>query len=108
MAWNDNGNGKDPWQREDQQPNDLDQIVENWQRRIGSMFGGGKSPGGGGGYFLIVLALFAWALTGFYRVDEAERGVVQRFGEYTKTTLPGLRWHLPFPIESVTTTRPRC
>ena len=104
MAWNEPGNGKDPWKREDEQPNDLDQIVENWQRRISSMFGGGgggKSAGGGGGYFLIVLALIAWALTGFYRVDEAERGVVQRFGEYTKTTLPGLRWHMPFPIETV-------
>jgi membrane protease subunit HflK len=40
-------------------------------------------------------------LTGFYRVDEAERGVVQRFGAYTMTSEPGLRWHLPFPIETV-------
>jgi len=101
MSWNEPGNGKDPWKRDDQQPNDLDQIVQNWQKRLGALFGGGKSPGGGGGYFIVVLALIAWALTGFYRVDEAERGVVQRFGEYTKTTLPGLRWHLPFPIETV-------
>ena len=41
---------------------------------------------------LAVLLLGAWLLTGFYRVDEAERGVVQRFGAYTETTLPGLRW----------------
>jgi membrane protease subunit HflK len=27
--------------------------------------------------------------------------VVTRFGRYTETTTPGLRWHLPFPIESV-------
>ena len=40
-------------------------------------------------------------LTGFYRVDEAERGVVQRFGAFTETSLPGLRWHLPYPIETV-------
>ena len=86
MAWNDNGNGKDPWKRDDQQPNDLDQIVENWQRRIGAMFGGGKSPGGsgGGGYFLVVIALVAWSLTGFYRVDEAERGVVTDYGYQTE------------------------
>ena len=51
--------------------------------------------------FLIIFVLVAWGLTGFYRVDEAERGVVQRFGAYTETTLPGLRWHLPFPIEIV-------
>jgi membrane protease subunit HflK len=43
----------------------------------------------------------AWLLTGFYRVDEAERGVVQRFGAFTETTLPGLRWHLPYPFETV-------
>ncbi|MEO1202424.1 MAG: FtsH protease activity modulator HflK [Pseudomonadota bacterium] len=101
MAWNEPGNGKDPWKREDQQPNDLDQIVQNWQKRLSGMFGGSQTPGSGGGYFLIVLALVAWGLTGFYRVDEAERGVVQRFGAYTQTTLPGLRWHLPFPIETV-------
>ena len=45
--------------------------------------------------------LVAWAFTGLYRVDQAERGVVQRFGAYTETTFPGLHWHIPFPIESV-------
>mgnify|MGYP000326077731 CR=1 FL=1 len=51
--------------------------------------------------FLLVLLVGAWLVTGFYRVDEAERGVVQRFGAYTETTLPGLHWHMPFPLESV-------
>jgi membrane protease subunit HflK len=112
MAWNDSGNGKDPWKRPDQEaPNDLDKIVESWQKRLGGLFGnggnsgkGGKSGKGaskGGGLLLVVVALVAWGLTGFYRVDEAERGVVQRFGAYTKTTMPGLHWHLPVPIESV-------
>jgi membrane protease subunit HflK len=103
MAWNEPGNGKDPWKREDNSPNDLDQIVQNWQRRLGGLMGGsGKTPGAsGGGYILIVLLLLAWAATGVYRVDEAERGVVQRFGAYTETTMPGLHWHLPIPIESV-------
>ncbi len=101
MAWNDSGNGKDPWKRDGAEPNDLDQIVQNWQNRLGGLLGGSKSPGGGGSYFLIIFALIAWAFTGFYRVDEAERGVVQRFGAYTQTTMPGLRWHLPFPIETV-------
>jgi membrane protease subunit HflK len=63
--------------------------------------GGGPSAGSSGGYILAVLLLVAWALTGLYRVDEAERGVLQRFGAYTVTTLPGLHWHLPFPIETV-------
>jgi modulator of FtsH protease HflK len=34
-------------------------------------------------------------------VDAAERGVVLRFGEFQTTTMPGLRWHLPRPIERV-------
>jgi membrane protease subunit HflK len=105
MAWNDSGNGKDPWDKERQQPNDLDKIVQGWQRKLSSVVGGGgrraSAPGTAGGYVLIVLFLVAWALTGLYRVDEAERGVVQRFGAYTLTTMPGLHWHIPFPIETV-------
>lgn len=104
MAWNDSGNGKDPWKQGNEGPNDLDQIVQNLQRRLSAVFGGGRGgrqPGGPGGYFLIGLLLVAWLVTGFYRVDEAERGVVQRFGAYTTTTMPGLHWHLPYPIETV-------
>ena len=108
MAWNEPGNGKDPWKRGDNKPTDLDQLVARWQQRLSGMLGGkggGGKPGGGGsiagGIILIVLLLVAWLFTGLYRVDEAERGVVQRFGAYTETTMPGLHWHLPFPIESV-------
>lgn len=106
MGWNDSGNGKDPWKRDDEEPNDLDQIVQHWQRRLGRLLGGGSgggraAGGGGGGYALIILLLVAWAATGFYRVDEAERGVVQRFGAYTVTTLPGWHWHIPYPVETV-------
>lgn len=105
MAWNDSGNGKDPWKRDDDAPNDLDQIVQNWQKRLSGILGGGGggrgAGGAGGGYFLIVVLVIAWGVTGFYRVDEAERGVVQRFGAYTVSTVPGLHWHIPFPIETV-------
>ncbi len=103
MAWNESGNGENPWRRDGDGPNDLDQIVRDWQKRFGSIFGGGggSGSGGSGSNALIVLLLIAWGLTGFYRVDQAERGVVQRFGEHTATTDPGLRWHLPFPIEVV-------
>ena len=107
MAWNDPGNGKDPWKKEGGgEGNDLDRIVQNWQRKLNALFGsgsgGGRGSGGStGGYILAGLLLIAWALTGLYRVDEAERGVVQRFGKYTATALPGLHWHLPYPIERV-------
>jgi membrane protease subunit HflK len=108
MAWNEPGNGKDPWERGDEKPTNLDDIVLGWQRRLAKLLGGdggGGRPGGGsaaGAFILVILLLAAWVVTGFYRVDEAERGIVQRFGAYTETTLPGLHWHLPFPIETVT------
>ena len=106
MAWNEDGNGKDPWKQGGNEPNDLDQIAREWQKKFAGIFGGGGGGGGGagsgaGGVVLVVVLVVAWMLTGFYRVDEAERGVVQRFGAYTETTMPGLRWHLPFPIEAV-------
>ena len=103
MAWNEPGNGKDPWKKEGEEPNDLDKIVQNWQRRLSGIIGGGGGQGAGssGGYILLILLLVAWALTGLYRVDEAERGIVQRFGAYTVTTMPGLHWHYPYPVEMV-------
>jgi membrane protease subunit HflK len=62
-------------------------------------------PGGlgSGRAIALILAavLFLWAITGFYRVQEDEQGVVLRFGEWVYTTTPGLRYHLPTPIESV-------
>ncbi len=103
MANNDSGNGHDPWKRDDGEPNELDQIVKDWQKRFGSILGGGGGgPGSGGTFALVIMLLIAWGLTGFYRVDEADRGVVQRFGAFVEpVTMPGLRWHLPFPIETV-------
>ncbi len=110
MAWNDPDNGKDRWKKNGEQPNDLDRIVQNWQRRLAGFFGGGSRASGSGSagsgsssgaWILIGLAVVGWALTGLYRVDEAERGIVQRFGAYTLTAMPGLHWHIPYPIETV-------
>lgn len=109
MAWNESGKGddpKDPWGR-DQGPNDLDKIIRDWQRRLRAAFGGKGGGGGGtagsntGIALIVVLALVAWGLTGLYRVDEAERGLVLRFGDYQATTMPGLHWHIPYPVETV-------
>jgi membrane protease subunit HflK len=50
---------------------------------------------------LAAVALLIWLGTGVYRVDAAERGVVTRFGKYQTSTEPGLRWHMPWPIERV-------
>ena len=97
-------NGKSPWDPKDQPP-DLDQIVEEWQKRFNTLFGG-KSNGssikkGPPATLLIIMGLFLWTLTGLYQVDDSERGVVLRLGAYNNTTTPGLHWHVPWPIESV-------
>ena len=63
-------------------------------------------PGGrsGGAIILIIILLIAgWAATGFYRVNPQQQGVVLRFGEWVRTTSPGLHYHLPSPIETVLT-----
>ena len=108
MAWNESGNGKNPWDRSRGQdgPPDLDKIVREWQQRINALFGGRRRTDGSSNspMFILLLVLIAigWAATGLYRVDDAERGVVLRFGQFqSPVTMPGLRWHLPWPIEDV-------
>jgi membrane protease subunit HflK len=48
---------------------------------------------------LVILA--AWSYFGFYSLRPGEAGVILAFGRYVRTEAdPGLRWHLPPPIES--------
>ena len=106
MAWDDQGNGKSPWDPNKGQPPDLDQIVEEWQKQFKKLFGM-KTSGSGKQrkkppILLIGLMIsFIWVLSGLYQIDDSERGVVLRFGNNLQTTMPGLRWHIPWPIESV-------
>ncbi|UCB54627.1 MAG: FtsH protease activity modulator HflK [Thiotrichales bacterium] len=113
MAWNEpGGNGdKDPWgNRGNQGPPDLDEVFKNFQRKFGSLFGGKGGRGGGRGSgagrmgigIVIAIVLLFWMATGFYKIEEAERGIILRFGEHVSTTQSGLHWHWPTPIESVT------
>lgn len=115
MSWNQPGpGGNDPWGQKGGRsgPPDLDEIVRNIQKTLRGWFGGGKrggSGGGGGTSFpgraglsaIVVVVLVVWALSGFYVVQEGTRGVVLRFGEHQTTTLPGLQWHIPWPVEEV-------
>lgn len=108
MAWNEKGGGNNPWNSGGEQgPPDLDKVVRDLQRKVGRIFGGrggsgsdGPSSGAGIGV-IVAIAVVIWSLSGIYKVDEAERGVVTQFGRYHSTTLPGLHWHIPFPIQTV-------
>ena len=95
------GGSNGPWgQGGGQSPQELDaalrQLKDAWRRMI---------PSGGGGprNMLLLLFVFAliWGATGFYRINPQQQGVVLRFGEWVRTSPPGLHYHLPFPIESV-------
>jgi membrane protease subunit HflK len=55
---------------------------------------------GGGIGMLVALVLVVWLASGFYIVDEKQRGVVFTFGKQSDLTSPGLRWRLPFPFQT--------
>jgi membrane protease subunit HflK len=94
-----------------QGPPDLEELWRNFNRKLEGFFGrrgGGAErpgPGGGprsvGGFVLLAGVIFVvWLASGFYIVPEGQRGVVLRFGRFVETTMPGPRWHFPYPIES--------
>ena len=71
---------------------------------VGRIASAGFMPGVRGGrglILLLIIVLGIWLLTGFYRVEPDEQGVVLRWGEWTQTTQPGLNYHLPWPFETV-------
>ena len=100
------GGGGGPWGQGGgggQPPQDIDAIIRQgrdaWRRM---MPGGGASSGRTLTLLVLVFGLI-WAATGFYRVNPQQQGVVLRFGEWVRTSPPGLHYHLPFPVESVLT-----
>lgn len=95
-------------QRNNEGPPDLDEVFRDLSKKINNLFGGSNNQGSTSGRntefpVLPIIGLIAlvWLATGFYIVDQGSRGVVLRFGKHVETTLPGPRWHMPFPIESV-------
>ena len=116
----DKPNGGGP-RRPNQGPPDLEELWRDFNRKLNGMFGkkgGGGGNGGGDGPrmpqvdfnpkflgggigLLVALAIVVWLASGFYIVDASQRGIVLQFGKYKETTEPGLRWRLPYPIQSV-------
>jgi modulator of FtsH protease HflK len=86
-------------------PDDMEDLAKKFQDGLKNIFGGSsKTPDVKKPITLFIIgAIAVWALSGFYRVDADEQGVVLRFGKYTNMTQPGLNYHLPYPIESVMT-----
>ncbi len=126
MAWNEPNGGKG-----DGGPPDLDELWKGFNDRLNGMFGRGGAPntpgpdgdnggnqGGNnppptrgrppmpsfrlpGARLLIGIVALLWLMSGFYIVNAGERGVVLRFGQFSESTMPGPRWHLPYPFETI-------
>ncbi|MFC3283160.1 FtsH protease activity modulator HflK [Litchfieldella rifensis] len=137
MAWNEPGGGNqhDPWSGGGRRgggsgggggnnsgPPDLDEALKKFQDKLNRMLGGGRGKRGGGGKggggrrnvfalpgLLLIVALAIWAASGFYLVDQAERGVVLRFGKFQQIVTPGLHWNPPLidDVRMVNVTRVR-
>ncbi len=100
--------------RGNQGPPDLDDLWRNLNSKLNNLFGrrggGGSSSGGGdptggfrlaGGAWLVAgIVVAVWLASSFYIVVEGQRGVVLTFGKFSEETGPGLRWRLPWPLQS--------
>src|SRR5215831_12340809 len=105
MPWSNQGGG--PWGSGQQPsggstPPDLEEFLRRSQDKLRTVLPGGNF--GSKGVMLALLgAVLIWGLSGFYRVDANEYGVVLRFGALNREARPGLNYHLPYPIETVRT-----
>jgi membrane protease subunit HflK len=110
MPWKNQGGGpwgsgpKGPWgsgpQSPGPRPPDLEDLLRRGQDKLQTMLPGGNFSGMGIA-LVLVAALAIWGLSGFFRVQSEELGVVLRFGKHVRTVQPGLNYHLPYPIETV-------
>ena len=114
MAWQDE---QPPWGKGGKTPSPED-FIADLLKKLKASFGGGSSgsppggeegepkPSGGppsglfggiGKLFLIILVviLVQVVYSSFYTIKPGERGVVLRFGKYSKTANPGLNFKVP-------------
>jgi membrane protease subunit HflK len=113
MAWQDE---QSPWGKGGKTPSP-EEFIADILKKIKTSFGGmrGAPPGGGEGdqkpsgssprrmfggigkILIIILAivLFQVVNASYYTIKPGERGVVLRFGNYSKTASPGLNFKVP-------------
>jgi len=112
MAWNEPGKDgnkdQDPWKKNDkktkQGPPDLDEVFSKFSDILGGLFGKktskNNSPKKGSTKGIaiaaaVIVSLF-WFGSGWYTINESDRGVVLRFGAYHSQVEPGLHWNPKF------------
>jgi membrane protease subunit HflK len=105
-----------------QGPPDLDELWRDFNKKLGSLFGGkggkrfggngnnGGNNGGGGfqpdmkstgiGIGLIAgVVVLIWLGTGFFIVQEGQQAVITQFGVPKSTANAGFNWRLPYPFQ---------
>jgi membrane protease subunit HflK len=91
-----------PWDGDDrggsqEGPPDLGKVIKRARDSMGLKRGGG--------YLWVILGLVILAIiflsTAFYTVPTGHRGVVLRFGRYSRTAAEGLHFKIPFGVETV-------
>ncbi len=115
-------NGRPRGQGPNQGPPDLDELWRDFNRKLGSLFGGSRNggrgnnkgplDGGGGGGFqpdmksagvgaalIAGVVVLIWLGTGFFIVQEGQQAVITQFGKYKTTLGAGFNWRLPYPIQ---------
>jgi membrane protease subunit HflK len=99
-------------------PPDLDELWRDFNRKLGSLFGGkpkggqGGGAGGTGGGFqpdmknagvgiglILGVLLLIWLGTGFFIVQEGQQAVITQFGRYKTTVGAGFQWRMPYPVQ---------
>jgi len=126
MPWNDQsggnqgGGGQGPWGGGPRRPwgnqpprppqgppagPDLDDLIRQFRDRFGMGGGGGRGPSEGrrspfSAPVIAGILFFGWLMTGVYTVDEGQQAVITRFGDYNRSTGPGIHIHAPAPIEA--------
>ena len=99
-----------PWGNRGKKPNDFDELI---QKGMKALFGDKKKSGGPfgpdsgepsqGRGLIVVIFILALVFIGYqaaYTIQAGEQGVVMRFGQFSKTSQPGLNFLIPF-IEKV-------
>lgn len=114
MPWNEPGNQNSGNNRPNnnnpngKKPPEFDQIISDFFKSIKNALGLGGTKSGGSGnntqgpFAILLLGLLGLGLySSAYQIEQAERGVVLVFGEYSHTMQPGLRFTLPRPFANV-------
>ncbi len=105
MAWNTPGSGsgnddgskggRNPWPRRGQGGG-----IDLWLQRLRDAFGGGNGNNIWWRWAALALGVLV-LLSSFQLIGEQQRGVVLRFGQFSRIMQPGPNFKWPWPVESV-------